>query len=94
MSLIAIFIIISSYVTYGAHFDSGQWDLSHLTNSATFIAAVTGVGCYAGFESAASLGHEARDAHRQPGPQRSRRDVAACGSASLLNVKPGATLAQ
>jgi amino acid transporter len=65
VSLIAIFIIIvASYVTYGAHFDSGQWSLSHLTSSTTLIAAVTGVGSYAGFESAASLGHEARDAHR------------------------------
>lgn len=65
VSLTAIFIIIiASYVTYGAHFDSAQWSLSHLSDSTTFIAAVTGVGSYAGFESSASLGHEARDAHR------------------------------
>jgi len=65
VSLIAIFIIIiASYVTYGAHFDSAQWGISHLSSSSTFIAAVTGVGSYAGFESAASLGHEAKDAHR------------------------------
>jgi amino acid transporter len=65
VSLITIFIIIiASYVTYGAHFDSAQWGISHLSSSSTFIAAVTGVGSYAGFESAASLGHEAKDAHR------------------------------
>jgi amino acid transporter len=41
-----------------------QFDPSHLGKSTTLIAAVTAVGSYAGFESAASLGHEARDAHR------------------------------
>lgn len=36
----------------------------HLGSSATFIAAVTAVGSYAGFESVASLGAEAKNAHR------------------------------
>jgi amino acid transporter len=57
-------IIAASYVTYGFRIDWEQWDLGHLGNSATFIAAVSAVGSYAGFESVASLGAEARDAHR------------------------------
>ncbi|GAA3566035.1 APC family permease [Amycolatopsis ultiminotia] len=65
VSLLAIAVIlVASYVTYGAHFDSAQLDLGHLGQNGTLIAAVTAVGSYAGFESAASLGHEARDAHR------------------------------
>jgi amino acid transporter len=65
VSLIAISVIlVASFVTHGASFDSGQLSLSHLSKSTTMIAAVTAVGSYAGFESAASLGHEARDAHR------------------------------
>ncbi|RJQ83964.1 APC family permease [Amycolatopsis panacis] len=64
VSLAAIAVIlIASYVTYGARLDGGQFSLSNLGNS-TLIAAVMAVGSYAGFESAASLGHEARDAHR------------------------------
>ena len=46
------------------HVDWEQWNPSHLGNSATFIAAVSAVGAYAGFESVASLGAEAKDAHR------------------------------
>ena len=65
VSLVAIFVIlVASYVTYGAHVDVDQFSLSHLGDNTTLIAAVTAVGSYAGFESAASLGHEARDAHR------------------------------
>jgi amino acid transporter len=65
VSLVAIFVIlIASYLHYGAHLDANQFSLSHLGASTTLIAAVTAVGSYAGFESAASLGHEARDAHR------------------------------
>ncbi|MER6809517.1 APC family permease [Spirillospora sp. NPDC000708] len=65
VSLLAISVIlVASYVHYGAHVDSGQFGLDHLGRSVTLIAAVTAVGSYAGFESAASLGHEARDAHR------------------------------
>jgi amino acid transporter len=88
VSLIAIFIIvIASYVTYGPHFDSGQWSLSHLTNSTTFIAAVTGVGSYAGFESAASLGHEASDAHRNV-PRAILRLVIALSVVYLISTYP------
>jgi amino acid transporter len=88
VSLIAIFIIIiASYVTYGAHFDSGQWSLSHLTSSTTFIAAVTGVGSYAGFESAASLGHEASDAHRNV-PRAILRLVIALSVVYLISTYP------
>ncbi len=88
LSLTAIFIIIiASYVTYGAHFDSGQWSLSHLTNSTTFIAAVTGVGAYAGFESSASLGHEARDAHRNV-PRAILRLVIALSVVYLISTYP------
>ncbi|KRE28387.1 amino acid permease [Mycobacterium sp. Soil538] len=57
-------IIVGAYVSYGFHIDWEQWDPKHLTVSATFIAAVTAVGSYAGFESVASLGAEAKDAHR------------------------------
>jgi amino acid transporter len=65
VSLLAISIIlIASYIHYGAHLDADQFSLSHLGQSTTLIAAVLAVGSYAGFESAASLGHEARDAHR------------------------------
>jgi amino acid transporter len=56
-------IIVAAYIGYGFHVDSEQWNLSHLGNSATFIAAVSAVGAYAGFESVASLGAEAKDAH-------------------------------
>lgn len=65
VSLLAISVIlVASYVHYGAHLDSAQFGLGHLGQSTTLIAAVTAVGSYAGFESAASLGHEAREAHR------------------------------
>nr|BFE59515.1 APC family permease [Dactylosporangium thailandense] len=65
VSLVAIFVIlIASYIHYGPHLDAEQFSLHHLGASTTLIAAVTAVGSYAGFESAASLGHEARDAHR------------------------------
>ena len=57
-------IIVAAYVSYGWHFDTEQWSLSNLGHSSTFVAAVTAVGAYAGFESVASLGAEARDAHR------------------------------
>ncbi|WP_167100251.1 APC family permease [Mycobacterium sp. DL592] len=57
-------IIVASYVSYGAHIDTEQFSLSHLGNSATFIAAVSAVGSYAGFESVASLGAEAKNAHQ------------------------------
>lgn len=57
-------IIVASYIAYGVRIDWEQWRFGHLGNSATFIAAVTAVGSYAGFESVASLGAEAKDAHR------------------------------
>lgn len=57
-------IIVGSYVAYGFRIDWEQWSPTHLGHSATFIAAVTAVGSYAGFESVASLGAEAKDAHR------------------------------
>jgi amino acid transporter len=57
-------VIVGSYVAYGFRIDWEQWDVGHLGTSATFIAAVTAVGSYAGFESVASLGAEARNAHR------------------------------
>src|SRR6478735_7456571 len=57
-------IIVASYVAYGIRIDWEQFNPAHLGSSATFIAAVTAVGSYAGFESVASLGAEAKDAHR------------------------------
>lgn len=53
-------IIVGAYITYGFSIDWEQWNPKHLTVSATFIAAVSAVGSYAGFESVASLGAEAR----------------------------------
>ncbi|MGK5683946.1 APC family permease [Actinoplanes sp. URMC 104] len=65
VSLTAIFVIlVASYVHYGANLDAEQFSLSHLGASTTLIAAVTAVGSYAGFESSASLGHEASNPHR------------------------------
>ncbi|WP_131736260.1 APC family permease [Actinomadura roseirufa] len=65
ISLLAIsVIVVASYVQYGAHLDSNQFSLHHLGQNVTLIAAVSAVGSYAGFESAASLGHEAKEAHR------------------------------
>jgi amino acid transporter len=57
-------IIVAAYIGYGFRVDWEQWNPAHLGNSATFIAAVSAVGAYAGFESVASLGAEAKDAHR------------------------------
>ena len=57
-------IIVASYIGYGFRIDWEQWNPRHLGSSATFIAAVTAVGSYAGFESVASLGAEAKNAHR------------------------------
>ncbi|HJT92147.1 MAG TPA: APC family permease [Mycobacterium sp.] len=57
-------IIVAAYIGYGFRVDAEQWSLTHLGTSATFIAAVSAVGSYAGFESVASLGAEAKDAHR------------------------------
>ncbi|NDK89111.1 APC family permease [Gordonia desulfuricans] len=65
VAVAAIFVIIvASYVSYGWRIDTEQWNPSNLGHSSTFVAAVTAVGAYAGFESVASLGAEARDAHR------------------------------
>lgn len=88
VSLLAIAIIlVASYVTYGARFDDAQFSLGHLGNSATLVAAVTAVGSYAGFESAASLGHEARDAHRNV-PRAILRLVIGLGILYLLATYP------
>ncbi|WP_029112877.1 APC family permease [Mycobacterium sp. URHB0044] len=57
-------IIVAAYIGYGLRVDWEQWSPAHLGTSATYIAAVSAVGAYAGFESVASLGAEAKDAHR------------------------------
>lgn len=65
VALVSIFVIIVAlYIGNGFRIDWAQLDPGHLSSSATFIAAVTAVGSYAGFESVASLGAEAKDAHR------------------------------
>jgi amino acid transporter len=65
IALVSIFVIIAAlYIGNGFHVDWDQLAPSHIGSSATFIAAVTAVGSYAGFESVASLGAEAKDAHR------------------------------
>ncbi|CDO05760.1 APC family permease [Mycolicibacterium cosmeticum] len=60
-------IIVGSYLAYGARIDWEQWNPAHLGHSTTYVAAVVAVGSYAGFESVASLGAEAKDAHRTIG---------------------------
>ncbi|WP_442930423.1 APC family permease [Mycobacterium sp. NBC_00419] len=57
-------IIVASYVSYGWRFDTEQWSLSHLSSGATIAAGVSAVGAYAGFESVAALGAEAKNAHQ------------------------------
>jgi amino acid transporter len=65
IALVSIFVIIAAlYIGNGFRVDWAQLDPGHIGSSATFIAAVTAVGAYAGFESVASLGAEAKDAHR------------------------------
>ena len=65
VSLIAIaFILIASYVHYGFRIDTSQFTADGVGVSGLLLGAVLGVGAYAGFESAASLGFEARDPHR------------------------------
>lgn len=60
-----IFLIIAaSYARYGWRIDSEQFSPAQLGRGSTFVAAVTSVGSYAGFESVASLGAESRDPHR------------------------------
>lgn len=61
---IILVVIVAAYASGGGGVDTAQFSLSHLTESSTFVAAVTAVGSYAGFESVASLGNEVRDAHR------------------------------
>ena len=65
IALVSIFVIIVAlYIGNGFRIEWAQLDPGHLSSSATFIAAVTAVGSYAGFESVASLGAEAKDPHR------------------------------
>lgn len=65
ISLVSILVIIvAAYIAYGVSIDTEQFSLSHLGSSSTFIGAVTAVGAYAGFESAASLGSEAKNPFR------------------------------
>lgn len=57
-------IIVASYIHYGFRIDWDQLSPAHLGASATFVAVVAAVESYTGFESVASLGAEAKDAHR------------------------------
>lgn len=59
-----LIIIVASYVSYGPHIDLAQLNPAHLGESSTYVAAVYAVASYAGFESVAALGGEARNAHR------------------------------
>lgn len=61
---IILVVIVAAYVSYGPALDAEQFNPIALTQSSTFVAAVIAVGSYAGFESVASLGKEAKDAHR------------------------------
>jgi amino acid transporter len=65
VSLTAIAVVlVASYVSYGFHIDTSQFTADGVGVSGLLLGAVLGVGAYAGFESAASLGFEARDPHR------------------------------
>lgn len=57
-------VIVGAYISHGPTIDFDQLNPVHLGSSTTFVAAVIAVGAYAGFESVASLGQEAKNAHR------------------------------
>ncbi|SIR69202.1 APC family permease [Williamsia sterculiae] len=88
VSLLAISVIlVASYIQYGAHIDTAQFSLHHLGTNTVLIATVTAVGSYAGFESAASLGHEAREPHRNV-PRAIRRLVLGLAALYLFATYP------
>src|SRR4051794_23972779 len=65
LSLIAIGIIfVAVWVKTGFAVSGDQLSADGAKGSAVLLAGVLAVGAYAGFESSASLGFEARDAHR------------------------------
>jgi amino acid transporter len=65
LSLVTIGVIfVSAWITQGLHIDTDQLGAHGATFSGVIQGAVLAVGAYAGFESAASLGKETRDAHR------------------------------
>jgi amino acid transporter len=65
LSLIAIGIIfVAVWVKTGFAVNGDQLSADGAKGSAILLAGVLAVGAYAGFESSASLGFEARDAHR------------------------------
>ncbi len=65
LSLIAIAVIlVASYLKHGLSLDTSQFTGDGVNFSGLLVGAVLAVGGYAGFESAASLGAEARDPHR------------------------------
>lgn len=64
ISLVTIGIVfVAVLITHGFHFDSGQVTGKGTTFTKIILGAVLGVGAFAGFESAASLGLETQRAH-------------------------------
>ena len=65
LSLLAIGIVfVATWVKHGFALETGQFEAHGATLSTVLVAGVLGVGAYAGFESAASLGFEAKEPHR------------------------------
>lgn len=65
LSLIALAILfIAVLVHNGAHFDSNQFHISSGSVNSIFVGAVLATSAFVGFESAGSLGAEARHPHR------------------------------
>jgi amino acid transporter len=63
LTLIGI-VLIASLVTHGFRLDTAQFTAKGASSTDVVLGAVLAVDAFAGFESAASLGLEARNAHR------------------------------
>ena len=62
ISLIAIFaVLVATVVHFGAHLDTTQFTAKGSSANAIALGAVVAVTCFVGFESAGSLGVEARN---------------------------------
>lgn len=57
-------VLIASLVTYGFKLDTAQFTAKGASSTDIVLGAVLAVAAFAGFESAASLGLETRNAHR------------------------------
>ena len=57
-------VLVASFIRYGLHFDTDQFTAKGASTTNIVLGGVLAVGAFAGFESAASLGFEARNPHR------------------------------